>query len=239
MKCLLYSFLLVTLSSCSTSSQQVNKKHDIIEDGLVLFLKFDKSSIADLSKFNNVARIFGAQHSTDRHNSSRSALYFDGINSYLEVRDADKLSPIENNLSISLWFKTRFSSNKFIMYKGSKLNNREYAIAVTSDNLISFQINSNGKAKDRSFVTTKSIIEDDVWYNLICVWDGTHQKIYLNGKLEDETMSDAKIKNFNSDLYIGTYGGSKHEYAFRGVLDEIMIFNRVLSENEIEVLSEF
>lgn len=194
------------------------------EDTLVAHYPFSGSAI-DSSGFGNDGEVFGAILANDRFGNPNSAYEFDGVDDYIRVSDADQLTPSNSRLSISVWFKTKFPGDRFIIYKGSSTSNREYASGVRADSLGSFQINENGSATNRDWVVTKNVIEENVWQHLVGVWDSSTVKIYLNNKLESVDSTDLTISNTTSDLFIGTYGGAINQYAFYGKIDDLKIFN--------------
>jgi len=196
----------------------------VSEDTLVAHYPFSGNTI-DSSDFGNDGEVFGAMLTTDRFGNPNSAYEFDGINDFIRVSDADQLTPSNSRLSISVWFKTKFPGDRFILYKGSSSTNREYASGVRADSLGSFQINENGSATNRDWVVTKNVIEENVWQHLVGVWDSSTVKIYLNNRLESVDSTDLTISNFTSDLFIGTYGGAISQYAFDGKIDDLKIFN--------------
>ena len=71
------------------------------------------------------------------------------------------------------------------------------------------------------------------WEHLAATFaDGT-QKFYVNGELEGETAS-ALIVNPSQELLIGAGANERdHEYFFKGVIDEVRIYDRELDEDEI------
>lgn len=85
---------------------------------------------------------------------------------------------------------------------------------------------------------------DDTWHHLAMKWDSTVAKpyisLYLDGSLVDKralTGSGITAKGF--PMYIGRH---KHDttglwYYFKGMIDEVRIYNRALSESEIEELA--
>jgi len=206
-----------------------------LSQGLVAYYPFNGNA-NDESSNGNHGNVNGTILTTDRFGTLNSAYFFDGVDDYIVVKDCDYLTPLDQNITISLWFKTYYPGNKFILYKGSSHYNREYAIGIRSDSLVSFQINHNGNWLDRSSVISLTKIEENVWYHLVCIWDGKIQKLYLNGQLINIIESNLVINNYESNLYIGTYGGSINQYAFNGSIDNIMIFNRVIDDNEIQLL---
>lgn len=224
------SLLLFLLVFSSTSNAQNFSKTSISDstgvtpDTIVAYYPFSGSAV-DSSGFGNDGEVFGAMLTTDRFGNPNSAYEFDGFNDYIRVSDADQLTPSNFRLSISVWFKTKFPGDRFILYKGSSTTNREYASGVRSDSLGSFQINENGSATNRDGVVTENLIEENVWQHLVGVWDSSTVKIYLNNELEMIDSTNLNVSNFGSDLFIGTYGGSINQYAFNGKIDDLKIFN--------------
>jgi len=237
----LYPLLIVALtlffSSCSSSINELERDLYVKRDSLVLYLNFEDPNIIDQSDKDNSCEIFGAKIMSDRRPNSNSFIYFDGIDDYIRIKDADHLTPLDQKLTIAYWVKVSFPGNKFILYKGNNLYNREYACGVRSDSLFSFQINNNGDALNIGSLMGQSILLENTWYHITCVWDGSTQKMYINGNFNNEQVSDIEITNCNSDLFIGTYGGRAFEYAFNGAIDNLVIFNRVLDDEEIKLLS--
>ena len=76
----------------------------------------------------------------------------------------------------------------------------------------------------------------NTWYHIAASYDGSYQRIYLNGLLadEDETVvAPAPAVDMDQRLLtIGNMGvGSPHQ--FGGILDEVRVYNRALTDAEI------
>ncbi len=107
-------------------------------------------------------------------------------------------------------------------------------MGLRSDSLFSFAINNQGGWEtDQYGVYSETIPKENVWYHIVGTWDGTYQKIYINGKLENIASPQVLIGNFDSNLYIGAYGGNIPQYAINGTIDDIRIYDRALSAEEI------
>ncbi|MFC2133692.1 LamG domain-containing protein [Bacteroidota bacterium] len=232
---LLFLFI---VCSCSTFNVGNDEAAKISKDNLVLYLPFS-GSIDDESKIDNQFQLVGVSLSDDRHGKINSACLFNGIDNHLVIKDSDFLFPSNNKLSISLWAKIAYPGNKFLLYKGSSLYDREYALGINEDSLFTFQINHNGSSTERSAINSGTVIKEDEWYHLVGTWDGKVQKLYLNGSLVNIDYPNISIGNFNSALYIGSFGGSIKQYAFKGVIDDLLIYNRVLNEKEVQVLYKY
>ena len=80
------------------------------------------------------------------------------------------------------------------------------------------------------------------WYHLVGVWNGTVLGLYQNGRLvatvptEGLTLDAASLSA--DPARIGALPGAddRSELFFRGLIDELAIFNRALSEQEVQTL---
>ena len=77
------------------------------------------------------------------------------------------------------------------------------------------------------------------WDHLAGVYADGKQKFYVNGELIGETDSDP---NFNGEqeflIGAGANERANHEYLFKGIIDEVRLYNRVLDEKEIAAVME-
>ena len=79
------------------------------------------------------------------------------------------------------------------------------------------------------------VLQPNTWYHLACTYDGTDLKFYIDGNLTDTTTHvGGVIPNGGRDITIG--GNDAWGEYFDGVIDEVHIYNRALSEAEIQAL---
>lgn len=206
-----------------------------LENSLVACYPFSNNA-DDVSGNLNHGIVIGPVLTSDRYGNINSAYYFDGVNDYIVVEDADILSFPAQKFSIALWIKPTSLDHSFILYKGSNRNNREYAIGIRPDALLSIQINNNGDASAQYGTASNTIPDISEWYHVVGTWDGLHLSIYINGQLENRTDHNVMIGNFDSNLFFGGYGGSIEEYAYQGAIDDIFLYSRVINECEINAL---
>lgn len=226
----------ILLALCQILFSKEKSVNLSLMDSLVAYYPFDANA-NDMSIHNNHGIVKGATLTEDRFGNADHAYYFDGYDDHIVISDTDILSPVNQKLSIAVWVKVYPPYNRFILYKGSNTYNREYAMGIHADSLSSFQINNQGGYNLNQFgVHSESKVEEGKWFHITGTWDGTNCKIYINGIYENMTTPVVTIGNFNSDLYIGTYGGEINQYAINAVIDDIRIYNRVLSDSEINYL---
>jgi hypothetical protein len=163
--------------------------------------------------------------------------YFSPL-SYVEIRDTNSLDFSNvTGLTIATWIRQEQDISGYIVVKmgtGGRTE-YEYKLAVSADGTINSGIvspttihllDSNGKL----FLNE--------WYNIVLRWDQSDGtiSIYRNGELNSLTYSNiTSIQNTSVPLRIGQYV-DEYENSFRGSLDDLLIYNRPLSETEIMTL---
>ncbi len=68
-------------------------------------------------------------------------------------------------------------------------------------------------------------------YHLTGTYDGTAVRIYVDGVLKQSKPSTTAIKATNGELFIGSAGGG---FNWVGTIDEVRIWNRALTANEVK-----
>jgi len=83
-----------------------------------------------------------------------------------------------------------------------------------------------------------SPIHDREWHFIVGVLnEGVEAKIYIEGQLEKVDTTSIPTHLFpSSDLYIGRDGTAEAEERWNGLIDGVRIYNRALSESEIQQL---
>ena len=71
------------------------------------------------------------------------------------------------------------------------------------------------------------------WTHIATTYDGTTQSFYVNGVLVGTTAGSGSINVANGALRIGGNNSSLNEF-FRGLIDEVRVYNRALSAAEIQ-----
>jgi len=196
-----------------------------------LYMTFDKDTIVDvenmrivkdLSGNGNHGVIFGARQVGDEKGQ---ALGYDGFDDHVVI-NGENLN-IHDAITISAWIYPENSKLSNVIRKGNGPSGVYYLILV-NDN-VRLAINNNGW--DHGGYKLPSI---NRWYHVVGTYDRNNRKIYVNGVLQD-TIPQTEVINLNNyNVTIGQDGGG-HEY-FKGLIDEVLVYDRVLSEEEIQSL---
>lgn len=82
-------------------------------------------------------------------------------------------------------------------------------------------------------------IARDVWYKVVATWDGTKYQIFVNDTLKTSltSVTGGVFGTSTDSLAIGFHPwtvASGYPWPFKGVIDDIKIYNRVLNDSEIK-----
>lgn len=90
-----------------------------------------------------------------------------------------------------------------------------------------------------TYLTSKSALEIGHWYYVVATYDGTTMKLYVNGKLDNQsTEQSGNIHYPASGIYtIGNYKDDNENFPFHGAIFEAKVFNIALAEKEIAAVA--
>jgi archaellum component FlaF (FlaF/FlaG flagellin family) len=214
---------------------------DINPEGLVLYLPFDEGSgttAYDLSGYGNDGTLVNGPVWVD--GIFGKALSFDGVDDYVGTRSLTQFfSTVHGPSTLVMWFKP--SSTGSIQYLFSDAC-PEWRILINSDNTVTGCTYACARSNTQ--------VSSNKWYLVALVHEhptgltNTKVRLYLNGVLESETTFSITTQNgyVNEYHYIGVAKGysacvpSVDSYFFNGIIDEVRIYNRALSEEEIKAL---
>ena len=156
------------------------------------------------------------------------ALSFDGVGDYIQIADSVSLNPSEEVTVCGWFYFNDASENVGLIWKDSY----NYALNTYSDGVHFTVWNPANVPSAASFST--SLLESG-WNFIAGVFDGTNSKLYLNGAPIGSIGASITggIRDQAGDLYIGQRPDGNGEEYFDGLIDEVKIFGKALSENEV------
>jgi hypothetical protein len=225
----------VTEGETTTADFQLTPATDIVGEW-----HFDEGSeeiAMDSSGNGNDGTIYGA---TWTKGKLGSALQFDGSDDYIEVSKSASLDSITNEIALIAWVNTPVSAEHSVMERwlyGSGVNERAFEFDINDDGSIDFGLSADGTSTNSVWLTSNNTINANTWTHLAATSDGTTMKIYINGKQDLNTaVPPAGIHPSTTDLHIGKWEYNTGIWAkpFNGTTDEVRIYNRALSAEEIK-----
>ncbi|RLF92992.1 hypothetical protein DRN52_07150 [Thermococci archaeon] len=200
------------------------------ENGLVLWIPFYEGSgttTHDLSGYDNHGTINGA---TWTNGYRGYGLYFDGVEDYAEVHGSASLD-ITDEITIVVWAKPNGANEMgYFVAKGNPADYQRYNLYWdgANDQLVFWESGTDRRSD-------KVCIDDNVWVQAVVVVDGTTLKFYRNGVPAGTKTLSNPLESNNDALRIGHRVGTPSDArCFKGIIDEVRIYNRVLSEEEIK-----
>jgi len=218
--------------------QEESTAQEHSDNGLVAEWHFDEGKgniLKDSSGNGNDGIIHGA---TWVDGIKGKALKFDGKDDYVEVRDSPSLD-ITDAITIEAWiYPIRYPLHRYhagIVGRGGWDIGSGYEVDLGYKGMNGlFELNTR-----RSSLYSESRIPLNQWTHIAATLKITDAVIYINGKIDAIGTVNSLITN-SRPLQIGRRDpGNNFVAYFDGIIDEVRIYNRALSTEEIKAHYEF
>jgi hypothetical protein len=166
-------------------------------------------------------------------------LDFDGLYDYVDIPFDSSLDiDASEGITLSVWFKLNSYPDSFNqgpvfgLYNSAGQGTKNYLA-------IGKAIYGNVVAWDQwppSGGGITSIKPDlDTWYHVAVVEDSSHRAIYINGSLDvSDTTPETYEGNPPDTIRVGCRADDWAPFYFDGTIDEVVVYNIVLTEDEIQ-----
>jgi len=224
MKKLLLPFLIAF--TFYTTAQSLNS-------GLIVHYNFDQTAQDATTNNNHLVGING--NSFIPFFQSDSAYYLNGSAGLSQTNNFNNVGFTQT--SVALWFKA------------TNLNNNQQDQTLVQGAYAGFGValnNTTGKLKvffaNSSFHALLSINNyiDSTWHHVVAQNDGSRTFLYVDGSLIGsllQTYSNGSATSNQKKIYVGSSNQSTRYY--QGGLNDLRIYDRVLTQPEITTLSTF
>jgi hypothetical protein len=174
----------------------------------------------------------------NRNGTDSMAMYFDGNNARIEIPDCGVFdNSIRSELTVAAWIKPDSD------HINGAIVNKTYTPGSWSFKVVGgypmLQVNYPGGGSDGTSyeVKGKSKIDSIVWTHLIGIYDGKSGdlRIYINGILDNKVaLPKGELQRSTMNVHIGYHPTWD---AFKGTIDDVRIYSRIVSEDEIKTIS--
>jgi hypothetical protein len=208
-------------------------------NGLVGWWPFNGNA-NDESGNNNNGTVNGATLSTDRNGIVNNSYLFNGTSDKITFQSKFQFHN-SGDASISIWIKTiSIPSGIQATFLKSKLtnsdNNRFNFFANPKPNnkvLISLDYRESNTTLHALNIDTINL---NNWHHLTYTRSGNSYKLYIDGVFQNITTDNNPVALNEIGWLIGNDPSSSHD--FNGIIDDISIYNRALTQQEITSLYE-
>jgi len=217
---------------------KLNKTSNSLTSGLVGWWTFDGKDMAgnyavDKSGNGNRGLLTGSNGVPVRTiGKIGQGLSFDGVDDYVNIPGVINLAKV----TVSAWAYS---------HKGATAGNQE--IFANKNDTITLRWSDNNAAPGNvpaffliiggSYQNARAstVLSANIWNHLVGTYDGTTLRIYVDGVLAGSTVAVGTIDATTLDSLIGVHNSLATNF-FNGLLDDVRIYNRALSNDEIKQL---
>ncbi|MBT7311436.1 T9SS type A sorting domain-containing protein [bacterium] len=141
-------------------------------------------------------------------------------------------------MTISCWVKPE----QFVEWGGyvgnirDTLDNEHGWVLGSRDNNFSFGLRTDGSSI--TYLTAPESASANQWYHLTGTYNGSNMKLFIDGNMVSETTAQSGLITYPDYCWfeIGSYRDDDELNNFTGCLDDIRLYNRALSADEISEL---
>ena len=202
-------------------------------DGLVGVWLFDDG--------NGTAVVDSSGNGLDGEVAAGNPQWVDGkFGGAMEFGGADMVTVADNDaldltsFTVAAWINSPGTSGKWHVIAAKETRNptgRNYGIfGHVNSGVIHYSFTAGGwKSYD-----AKTNVTDGTWHHVAATYEKPNFKLYIDGEVDAEVAPNADPETNASPLYIG--GCDIGGYWMTGAIDEVAVYNRALSQEEISEL---
>lgn len=230
------TFILVFFSVYASFSQTT--------EGLVAKYSFNEGNTFDeVSK--TFAKAYHVDLVEDRFGNANNAYYFRGQHgSFINLGTNANIK--RKSATISLWVNSHglmglgkgVDINPIIWTRSDTAQDCSEAFVMTLDiNTKKYGAATNNSCPYGATTYSRNKIDLAKWYHLVLAYNNQHLWFYLNGELQYKIDKNFESKFLEGDsVLIGGYYNLRNLRYFFGCIDDVEIYNRVLTATEIKTL---
>jgi hypothetical protein len=205
-------------------------------DGLISYYKLDETSGTNAN--DSVGNFNGTTSGSIVWNSSgkiNGAIQFNANTQYIGINNA---VTNRNELTYCSWINpSTLTTGRVIFGDRNSGGTNELRLHVQNTNKISWW--GFWSSAYQFQIESTTTFSTDTWYYVCGVYSVNDARLYVNGVQEGST--DTSVVSRSNDTLnprIGHWHGTDSQYQFLGRIDEVAIYNRSLSADEVSTLYE-
>lgn len=228
----------------ATALLSFNSYAQVPQNGLKGHWTFTGNAINQVTGTSSIVN--GATLTTDRFGNANSAYYFDGNDKIYTNSNTDY--GVTNAVTISAWIKmdpqTTFNTPlPTIVSKYNNSQDRGYNLRLTDQMTLTLDGRDNSQNFQRSGTSTQ-VLNDGKWHHVTGIVNNDLWTVYIDGNFVNSFDNNNTNVNLTNSLKL-TFGALSHSVPnggfryFKGYMDDITLYNRVLHNCEILQLAQY
>ncbi len=167
--------------------------------------------------------------------AQQNALDFDNVDDFVSVPAASALISGATQLSMTMWVKPNNLTGAWPDYDGfggfrNDVDADFYLVQLGSTGIEGRFRGTAGVA----YTISANNLQPSVWQHLTLTYDGSMLKFYMNGQEATSIPASGTISNQSVDFLMGKLIYSITNFFFLGQLDEVSLWNKALTIQEIQ-----
>ena len=220
----------MTTEAVTATANYKNQEVEEEQQDPVLSYDFEDGAMKDTTGKGNDGTLEGNAKVQKDNDKDSNVLYLDGTsNTFAQLPDG--FFDGRDKMTISMDIKNEMSSGNFFTFTLGQDTNK-YAFLRTRGNEVRNAITTSSYKNEKEVKASKGAVGQ--WMNVKIVYNDTSMKLYLNGRLASENKDTGlKISDLGSSLksYLGK--SFYPDAYFKGAFDNVKVYNRALSEQEV------
>lgn len=181
--------------------------------------------------------VFGAQPTTGQGGLSNTAYVFDGVDDYIRLSGATAVGNLTNNLTMTAWIRKDNTNVSGTIFSAARTSGTQNGLAFTAMGTGLMRFTTLGV---RDYDSTTASYTANGWHFVVARMSANNVTFLTEGVQRDTVTHTAPgLANTDDVHMIGAGTGisvSTLTTPFAGTIDDLRIYNRVLTNNEIQTI---
>ena len=162
------------------------------------------------------------------------AIELNSSSDYVVIPDSPSLDAVDQ-ITLAVWVRPESRKTQTVIKKAHSSDVDGYELSLSGSGKSFVRFNQDSSGNDYRLNSSSSYPTDgQTWTHLVATYDGTTIRMYVDGVLENSENATFQIATNNLGVGIGADDqGDRH---MKGGIDEVQIFDRALSDSEVQSL---
>ncbi|MFC1742303.1 LamG domain-containing protein, partial [Nanoarchaeota archaeon] len=196
----------------------------------------------DYTNLSNDGTVYQAVWDIDGGHDGNGAYDFDGVDDYVEISNHPSLRGM-SELTVAVWVyaQSKTNNDRIVEKTDNDVvnNNQTYRLRLDASGDQKVELKLWNASVASVIVTSNDALPLNTWVHVAATYDGANVKIYINGTLQSDVESlTGTVRDSDEAINTVAIGGSvgSSNRGLDGIIDEVLIFNRSLSAEQIQAL---